>query len=271
MYALYVTFILFFSALLSSCVSVRDGAPAQYNIPWNKIKNAVPRPVHRSKYGNPDSYKVLGKTYFVMHSAKGFTQRGIASWYGKKFHGKKTSSGEDYNMYAMTAAHKTLPIPIYVEVTNLDNGRKAIVRVNDRGPFHPGRIIDLSYAAATRLGVTRTGTANVRIRVIDARTKETNAQPTRSVTLPTLAEPPTQEGKIYVQVAAFATEENAIQQLGALQGEGFSEVRLHIESRKGKTFYRVRIGPLPTTRVAAQILDQLRRHNHHHLKIIPYN
>jgi len=159
------------AVLLSSCGLNRDSAPPNYNIPWQEIKDAVPRPVTKSKYGNPDSYEVNGKTYFVMDSAIGFQQKGIASWYGRKFHGRKTSSGEGYNMYAMTAAHKTLPIPVYVEVTNLDNGRKAIVRVNDRGPFHPGRIIDLSYAAATRLGVAQTGTAHVKIRVIDEKGK----------------------------------------------------------------------------------------------------
>ncbi len=251
------------STLLSSCVTTRDSAPANYDVPWQNIKNAVPRPVTRSKYGNPDSYEVNGKTYFVMKSAKGFTQRGIASWYGKKFHGRKTSSGEDYDMYAMTAAHKTLPIPIYVEVTNLDNGRKAIVRVNDRGPFHSGRIIDLSYAAAIRLGVAKTGTAHVKIQVVGEKGEPNRAPP---------VEPPVASGnQIYVQVAAFATEENALEYLGKLQGEGFSEVRLHVESRKGKTLYRIRIGPLPTTYVAKQLLVQLNRRNHHNLKIITYN
>jgi len=262
--------VLSLTIMVSSC-SVRDSAPVNYHKHWDEIPDAVVQPVTKSKYGNPDSYTVLGKTYHVMKSAKGFSQQGIASWYGRKFHGQKTSSGEDYNMYAMTAAHKTLPIPVYVEVTNRDNGRKAIVRVNDRGPFHENRIIDLSYAAATRLGVTKTGTANVSIRVID-----TNNGSFAQSTSASQFKVPVQSGnttgdKIYVQVAAFATEENALQQLGKLQGEGFSDVRLHIESKKGRTLYRVRIGPLPTTRVARQLMGQLKQHNHHKLKIITYN
>ena len=251
------------SLLLVACGGARDSAPVNYNKAWHEIPDAVPQAVTKSKYGNPDSYEVFGKTYRVMDSAQGFSQQGIASWYGRKFHGRKTSSGEDYDMYSMTAAHKTLPIPVYVEVTNLDNGRKAIVRVNDRGPFHEGRIIDLSYAAATRLGVAATGTARVKIRVVDE-----TGQPSKT---PLVESPASSGDKIYVQVAAFATEENALQQLGRLQGEGFSDVRLHIESRKGQTLYRVRIGPLPTRHVAKQLLSQLKQHNHQNLKIITYN
>ena len=248
--------------LLAGCAS-NDSAPANYNIPWNRIPDAVPRPVTPSATGNPESYVVNGKTYHVMKSAAGFEQTGIASWYGSKFHGRKTSSGEDYDMFAMTAAHKTLPIPVYVEVTNLDNGRKAIVRVNDRGPFHEGRIIDLSYAAATRLGVAKTGTARVHIRVLDA-----NGKPSSK---PLVENPPATGGRVYVQVAAFATEENALQYLGRLQAEGFSDVRLHIESRKGRAVYRVRIGPLPGRYAAKKLLRQLEAHDHHNLKIITYN
>ncbi len=249
--------------MLASCGGHRDSAPSNYNTPWHEIDDAVPERVEKSRYGNPDSYEVFGKTYFVMDSAHGFSQKGIASWYGKKFHGRKTSSGEDYDMYAMTAAHKTLPIPVYVEVTNLDNGRKSVVRVNDRGPFHEGRIIDLSYAAATRLGVAQTGTANVSIRVVNEYGEPTGESMVES--------PVDTGGKIYVQVAAYATEENALQQLGRLQGEGFNDVRLHIESKKGNTLYRIRIGPLPTQHVAKQLLTELKQYNHHDLKIITYN
>jgi len=249
--------------LLSSCGINKDSAPVNYNKHWQDIPDAVPQRVEKSRYGNPDSYEVMGKTYFVMDSAEGFSQKGIASWYGKKFHGRKTSSGEDYNMYSMTAAHKTLPIPVYVEVTNLDNNRKAIVRVNDRGPFHTGRIIDLSYAAATRLGVAQTGTANVSIRVVNEYGEPSGGSMVES--------PVETGGKLYVQVAAYATEENALQQLGLLQGEGFSDVRLHIESKKGNTLYRIRIGPLPTADVAKQLLTELEQNNHHNLKIVSVN
>lgn len=255
-------FYIIITLLISSC-SVRDSAPANYTKQWHEIPDAVPVSVEPSKYGNPGSYAVFGKTYYVMDSADGFQQKGIASWYGNKFHGRRTSSGEEYNMYAMTAAHKTLPIPAYVEVSNLDNGRKAIVRVNDRGPFHEGRIIDLSYAAATKLGVAQMGTANVAIRVV---TSEADTNRRRSQAF---VESPVSEGdKLYVQVAAFSTEENAVQHLGQLQGEGFNDVRLHVESKKGKAVYRVRIGPLPSEHVAKEVFSQLQQNNHKNIKII---
>lgn len=127
-----------------------------------------PTPIHepRSKMGNMSSYEVWGERYHVMEDATGYTQEGIASWYGKKFHGNKTSNGEVYDMYAMSAAHKNLPLPSYVHVINKDNGREAIVRVNDRGPFHDNRIIDLSYRAAQELGFDDKGLANVRLTVV---------------------------------------------------------------------------------------------------------
>ncbi len=126
-----------------------------------------PTPIYEapSRGGNKD-YQVLGKQYQVLPSAEGFSEVGIASWYGKKFHGHLTSNGETYDMFEMSAAHKTLPLPTYVKVTNLENNKQAIVRVNDRGPFHKGRIIDLSYAAAFKLGVTKTGTAKVKIEAL---------------------------------------------------------------------------------------------------------
>lgn len=143
-----------------------DSAP-QHTINIDNITDAKPRIEARSRYGNPDSYVIRGVRYHVRSSSTSFQQQGIASWYGTKFHGRKTSSGEAYDMYAMTAAHKTLPLPTWVEVINHDNQHRIIVKVNDRGPFISGRIIDLSYAAAAKLGVIATGTANVTIRAID--------------------------------------------------------------------------------------------------------
>jgi rare lipoprotein A len=261
-----ITVLLFSSLILSSCGEIKDSAPANYSKQWHEIPDAVPVSVQPSKYGNPDSYEVFGKTYYVKDSADGFQQKGIASWYGNKFHGNRTSSGEDYNMYAMTAAHKTLPIPVFVEVTNHDNGRKAVVKVNDRGPFHEGRIIDLSYAAATKLGVAQAGTANVSIRVVTTE-KDKNRQRSAAI----VESSDSYGDKLYVQVAAFTTEENALSHLGKLQGEGFRDVRLHIESKKGKALYRVRIGPLPTESVAKQVLAQLKQNNHQNIKIVRNN
>ena len=113
----------------------------------------VPKEEPLSAYGNPRTYSVWGKTYQVMESAEGYEEVGLASWYGRKFHGYRTSSGEPFDMYRFTAAHRTLPLPTYARVTNLDNGKSLVVRVNDRGPFHSERIIDLSWAAAARLGI----------------------------------------------------------------------------------------------------------------------
>ena len=131
------------------------------------VPDAVPVEEPRSRYGNPEEYEVLGQTYRVLDSSEGYVAEGLASWYGEEFHGRRTSSGEPYDMYLMTAAHRTLPIPTYVEVTNLENGRVAVVRVNDRGPFHPDRIIDLSYVAARKLDIVGPGTARVRVRAME--------------------------------------------------------------------------------------------------------
>lgn len=150
--------------LLSACSTVQrepqDGGPST-PVDVSHIPNAKPKPVVRTRAGNAKVYSVLGKTYRTMEDSRGYSERGVASWYGTKFHGQRTANGEIYDMYAMTAAHKTLPIPSYVRVTHVNNGRSVIVRINDRGPFHGNRIIDLSYAAARKLGVDATGTALV--------------------------------------------------------------------------------------------------------------
>lgn len=130
------------------------------------ISDAVPVAEPLSRYGNMAQYEAMGRTYRTLRTAEGYQAEGVASWYGEEFHGRRTSSGEPYDMYAMTAAHPTLPLPSYVEVVNLENGRRVVVRVNDRGPFHAERIIDVSYAAAHRLGMLGRGTARVRIRAL---------------------------------------------------------------------------------------------------------
>jgi len=261
--------LLFTFSLLSACsiYEVKDGAPSDYNKKWDEISDAVPVDVTPSKYGNPDNYEVFGKRYYTLDSAQGFSEKGIASWYGKKFHGQRTSSGEIYDMYAMTAAHKTLPIPVFVEVSNLDNGRKAIVKVNDRGPFHEGRVIDLSYAAATRLGVAATGTANVSIRVID---KNGNFLSNES-SIDDTEEASVISDKLFIQVAAFADESNAVDFLRRLHDEGFRDVRMYIESKAKNPVYRVKIGPLPSQSVAQEVLAELEQKSHQNLKIIKVN
>lgn len=153
-----------------------DGAPPN-PIDLSHVKEPIPKAEPKSKYGNPESYKVLGKRYYTMNNSKGFKQTGRASWYGTKFHGKKTSSGEPYNMYALTGAHRTLPLPTYARVTNKDNNKSIIVKINDRGPFHDDRIIDLSYAAASKLGVLGKGTAHVELTAIDPNQKRSDKIP----------------------------------------------------------------------------------------------
>jgi rare lipoprotein A len=208
----------------------------------------------KSSQGNPGSYVVHGKRYYVMDSADGFVQRGLASWYGRKFHGRKTSSGEVYNMHDMTAAHKTLPIPVYVHVRNLDNGRTAVVRVNDRGPFIDGRIIDLSYAAATRLGVDGPGTANVEISVIE----RGQTRPTSVVRAVPLATPESHDQPLYIQMGSFSSLNNADNLVRNLLALNESAAQVSPLQTDDGVYYRVRVGPLFDLDEANAILARLR-------------
>lgn len=239
-----------------------DAAP-DHPVDVSGIPDAIPRNEPRSKYGNPDSYEVFGKRYYVLESSAGFRERGIASWYGTKFHGRRTSSGETYDMYKMTAAHKTLPLPTYVEVTNLDNNRKVIVRVNDRGPFHDGRIIDLSYTAATKLGIVKKGTGNVEVRAIT-----TNIADRSSGTGDSDNGPDSSAGTreaIYIQVGAFSDRSNA----SALK-DRLATLSTHMITVKhavvdGRGLYRVLVGPIFHIDIADRIvatLNQLGVANH---------
>jgi rare lipoprotein A len=265
------------SCLLAACSGgVKDGPPDSIDYEWDQIPDAQPKDEAKSRYGNPASYEVFGKEYRVMQSAAGFTQDGVASWYGSKFHGQRTSSGETYDMHAMTAAHKSLPLPCYVEVTNHNNGRKAIVKVNDRGPFHGGRIIDLSYAAATKLGVAQTGTAPVSIRVVTPETMgDANTQvASAGIKLPVLSRDEalvSDDGKLYVQVVAFSNENAALKMLQELRDKNFSSARIHVEKSKNTLLYRVRIGPVPTRDVAEKLLAQLKEIKYNDAKIVSYN
>lgn len=213
----------------------------------------------RSKYGNPASYVVHGKRYYVMDSAEGYVERGIASWYGPKFHGRKTSSGEVYDMHAMTAAHKTLPLPTYVRVTNLENGRSVVVKVNDRGPFVRNRIIDLSYAAAKALDIVRKGTGLVEIRALSPG-RPAPAAPTMAALPDAPRQPlpvrPLAPAAVYIQVGAFASRQNAEQMRGQLILNGVEAVSVQAGENG---VYRVRIGPLATVELADQTAVHLER------------
>lgn len=203
------------------------------------IPDAVPRFEPRSRYGNPPSYEVFGRRYFLLPTADGYVERGIASWYGPGFHNERTSSGEPYDMYAMTAAHKTLPIPAYAEVTNLRNGRRVVVRINDRGPFVGDRIIDLSYTAAWKLDMLREGTAPVEVRVI---TPQAPSTATASVAAPPATAAPLVSQ--WLQVGSFAQRDNAERMLARLAAAGISAARIDVREEGSRVLHRVRVGPL---------------------------
>jgi rare lipoprotein A len=196
------------------------------------IEVPEPRVEPRARYGNHSPYTVLGRTYHVLPTARGYRERGIASWYGSKFHGRPTSSGEPFDMYAVSAAHKTLPLPTWVEVTNLDNGKTLTLRVNDRGPFKEGRIIDLSYAAAVLLDVVDTGTARVDVRALDQ-----GERPVDTIGRP-------REVPVRIQVGAFSQERTAEGVARQLRQADIDRVRIERDRVRGRTFWRVRVGPL---------------------------
>lgn len=210
------------------------------------IPEPVPQVEPRSKKGNPPFYAVLGRRYFVLAKAEGYLERGVASWYGPGFHAATTSNGERYDMYAMTAAHKTLPLPAYVQVTNLRNGRSVVVRVNDRGPFKDGRIIDLSYTAASKLDMLKDGTTFVEVRALTP--AQTAAPPA----------PPQARQALYVQAGAFSTEANASRLLERLRGAGVAKSFVREDGLGGRTLYRVRVGPIPSVNEFDRVLARLR-------------
>ena len=238
---------------LTACSISKDGAPRRH-VNVASIPDAKPKVEPRSAGGNPSSYEVFGKTYYVMQDSNNYVERGIASWYGTKFHGNKTSNGETYSMYKMTAAHKSLPIPTYVQVTNIKNGRQVIVRVNDRGPFHNNRIIDLSYVAAKKLGIVGTGTGLVEVRSINPSTWKRGKRQAERRTSPV----PNGDDSLYIQAGAFTSQYNATKlkhQLNAL----FPDKRIRLAQNSQDQLYRVRVGPLTTVdeadRVAQTISD----------------
>ncbi len=201
-----------------------DGPSSRHMVAAD-VRDAVPKNEPLARYGNHSPYTVLGKTYKVLPSSKGYHERGIASWYGSKFHGRRTSSGELYDMHLATAAHKSLPLPTYAEVTNLDNGRKMIVKINDRGPFHEGRIIDLSYAAAIKLGVDKTGTARIDVRAIDVKTSKRSSVKVADGT--------------FLQVGAFSKRRTAEDLAGKMVAAQLKPVSV----QKSRGLYKVWIGP----------------------------
>jgi rare lipoprotein A len=280
---------------LSGCFSAppRTEAPSVTPLPTtpaerppspDAVPDMVPRSEPRSRNGNPPFYDVLGKRYFVLSSSVGYVERGVASWYGPGFHKVRTSTGEQYDMYAMTAAHKTLPLPAYVRVTNLQNGRSVVVRVNDRGPFVGNRIIDLSYTAASKLDMLRNGTAMVEVRSIGPAsggaplTAPLTATPLSAAAeapppgsaesaLPPAASPDSSAGistvpvprALFIQAGAFSDPKNAERLVEKLRGGGYGKLFVRDNEIAGRRMYRVRIGPVPNVAEFDRIVAALER------------
>lgn len=217
-----------------------DAAPSDRQA---ALETANPTPVYetKSRYGNHSPYRVYGVSYTVMDSANGYIADGTASWYGSKFHGHRTSSGEAYDMYKLSAAHKSLPLPTWAKVTNLDNGKSTIVRVNDRGPFHSERLIDLSWAAAVKLGIDQQGTGRVRVEAITVADNPANGG--QSVAAAIKSPPPAaSNSELYLQLGAFSQVESA-QDLVANVSSRF---QWPVIIRPAAPIYRVWLGPFTT-------------------------
>jgi len=228
---------------------IGDAAP-QKPIDISGIPDAVPRNEPLSRYGNPVSYEVMGHRYYTLKSRNGYVERGIASWYGTKFHGLRTSSGEPYDLYKMTAAHKTLPLPTYARVTNLKNGRSVIVKINDRGPFHSNRIIDLSYVAAAKLGILEYGTGLVEVEAI-------NPSAPKKPMLATSGPETNQGSSLFLQVGAFSNRDNAQRLSSKLQNANIGDIHIMEASNASGPIYRVRIGPLGSVDEADRLSSAL--------------
>jgi rare lipoprotein A len=250
--------VLMVALLLSSCgytptLSSQKPDSAGRSVDTRTIGNAVPKVEPITRAGNKSPYKVFGKTYFLLPTSKGYSETGVASWYGTKFHGRKTANGEIYNMYGMTAAHKSLPIPSYVRVTNVENMRSIIVRINDRGPFHGPRIIDLSYVGAMKLGFVEKGTAKVLVTAIDPSGGQTKTIP---ATLTASPEEVVVEAVPETSVAAEPTliiTPGSYLQVGAFNNAGAAQVlqkkvRLFTQRpilvQQREDLFKVWIGPI---------------------------
>ncbi len=222
-------------ALFSGGDAEADGIPSRPIAKVMKVRESKPKREPRSKLGNHSPYEVFGKTYHVLKTAEGYDETGIASWYGTKFHGRKTSSGEIYDVYKLSAAHRSLPLPTWVKVTNLENKRTLVVRVNDRGPFKGGRIIDLSYAAAVKLGVFPKGTAKVRVQAIPLAksSKRRNDRDHNNAS---------RQGSYFVQAGVFKDETNAAQLEARLKGQDLGS----ISTSPADSLFRVLLGPFAT-------------------------
>jgi len=224
------------------------GAPRRPAVPAPDTGDAAAvREEPRSRLGNPPFYDVDGQRYVVLASATGHVERGVASWYGPDFHGSRTATGEIYDMHAMTGAHPTLPLPTWVQVTNLQNGRSVDVRLNDRGPFRRNRIIDLSRAAAERLDMIRDGTAMVEVRSLSASGPDAAAAA------------PAPVHRYFAQAGAFADEDNALRLAARLRDAGIEAVTIAQVRIEGRRLYRVYAGPVGSVTEFDALIERLRQ------------
>lgn len=249
--------------VMTACSSPAPRSKLPQRVDVSSVAEPVPWNEPLAVRGNHSPYRVHGKTYTVMSTSEGYRERGIASWYGAKFHGRPTSTMETYDMYQFTAAHKSLPLPTFAEVTNVANGKSVIVRINDRGPFKDDRIIDLSYAAAARLGIVQQGTALVDVRAVsrDPHNTVVSRAPVTPVTL--AAEPELQvevaPQEMFLQIGAFSDLANAWTIVDQLHAAGLQGVRLHSDSSGEKLVHKVRIGPVENESRATQLEATVRQ------------
>lgn len=233
-----IILVIILAVFLSSCAlfQKQDGPPF-FDVDVSKIPDAVPKKEPLSRYGNLP-YSVNGYRYSILPTAKGYSETGIASWYGTKFHRHRTSSGEKYDLRQMTAAHRTLPIPCYANITNLRNGKHVIVKINDRGPFEKNRLIDLSYVAAKKIGILGKGTGLVRVTTIDP-SKPIVPQKIKATQI-------IQHPHIYLQVGAYSSLEHA--KTIQIKAKSITKYPTTIEpvNRNRRTIYRIKVGPITT-------------------------
>ncbi len=230
----------------------QDGGPGSPDRDISKLPEPVPKVEPLSRYGNKSPYTVNGKTYRVLPTARGYDERGLASWYGNKFHGYLTSSMERYDMYGFSAASKVLPLPTYARVTNLENGKSVVVRVNDRGPFVSNRIIDLSYAAAVRIGIWPKGTGMVEVQAIDPRHP-------RELAAPRVVPVGSSRHGIWLQVGAFSSRSNARDVASRLRRADLAPVQVSAVTVDGRRYTRVRLGPLKDAAEADRVSVAVQR------------
>lgn len=247
--------VLLLIAVLVSACSDRYQHDKDFEPPVNsgqpKAKQPIPRSEPLSVNGNKRNYRVMGETYWVQFNPElNQQEKGIASWYGMKFHGHATASGEIYDVYQYTAAHKTLPLPSFVRVTRKDNGKAVVVRVNDRGPFHEGRIIDLSYQAAKHIGLDVDGTTDVIVTLLAA---------------------PMSHSERWVQISALSSPTAAKQQQDTLKkliAPSSWPVQIHVGQHKDSPLHKVRIGPVPEGKDLQKLLQTLDRNNFRDVSVL---